>query len=380
MIKSLSKRFLPGILALIFLLTIIQSQVALSQESQAGQQNVLRQASLKWMQVGTKQYQSKQFTNAEQSFRRALVFQKYLTDAERNQLNELLAKTRIATTEGIQAVEVTQAADESCEQDQPAEEAANQENIKAGQPSIEAERRQIKKMLDKINNQPGRQKVQPIIIAEPSVSKIQLAAESSSGISDIVVTKNDSFNGKYMQLSDWLSENRRNILIIGLPILAILILISKFQGRKRRPGKRVYENPALASSSFIGARLTAGKENKRKNKYPKMHGSVPVAAANPKRESFTQSTEHWKMNAVQSPDALKPFETNEIWPQRKDKFEDDDNAVAKAERKQCGKCKQFKSLDEFYKNKSTNDGLARWCKECKSEYRKNRTAANNRVD
>jgi hypothetical protein len=371
MIKSISKRLLPGVLALIFLPAIIQPEVALSQESQAGRQEVLRQASLKWMQVGTQQYQSKQFADAEQSFRRALVFQKYLTDAERNQLNEFLANTRKATSEGMQARQVTQTPEDSNEPNQPPKDAAGEENIKADQFSVKAEQKQIKKMLDKINSQPGRQNVQPVLMAEPSVSNIQLAAESSN---DVIVTKNNSFSSKYMQLSDWLKENRRNILIIGLPILAVLIIILKLQGRKRRPGRRVYENPDLvSSSSFIGARLSEGNKPKKRNKFSRIHRPAPTPSPGPKQGSFTQSTEHWKKNAVQSQAPVKSFETNETWPQRKDKFDDGDNPGHKTEKKQCSKCKKLKPLSEFYKNKSTNDGLARWCKECKSEYRKNQT-------
>lgn len=32
--------------------------------------------------------------------------------------------------------------------------------------------------------------------------------------------------------------------------------------------------------------------------------------------------------------------------------------------KKCTKCEKVKTEEEFYKDKSTRDGLARWCKEC----------------
>jgi hypothetical protein len=374
MIKSFGKRLLPGALALIFLLTIIRPQVAFSQETEAGRQEVLRQASLQWMQVGVQQYQSKEFAQAEQSFRRALVFQKYLTEAERNQLNKLLANTRKAASEGMQAGRVTQTAEDSNEPNKPAKDAIDKENIKADQPSVEAQPKPIEKILDKINAQPGRQNVQPVTMAEPSVSNVQLAAESQGDISDIAVTKDEDFHGKLMQLSGWLEANRRNILMIGLPILAVLIIISRFQAGKRKPGRRVYVNPALAgSSSFIGARLAGGRKPKRRDKFSKIRGPAPVAPS-PKQGGFTQSMEHWKKNSVKSHSSGKPFETSKIRPQRKDKFETADTDVAEDRRKQCSKCKKLKPFSEFYKNKSTNDGLARWCKECKSEYRKTHKA------
>ena len=127
MIKSFDRRFLSGILALIFLLTLILSDITLSQESQAGKEEVLRKASLRWMQVGMDQYRSDLFTEAELSFRRALIFQKYLTDAEREQLNEYLANARIAISEGKQALASTQTADESVEPNQPVKAVVNVE-------------------------------------------------------------------------------------------------------------------------------------------------------------------------------------------------------------------------------------------------------------
>lgn len=53
----------------------------------------------------------------------------------------------------------------------------------------------------------------------------------------------------------------------------------------------------------------------------------------------------------------------------------------KAERKQCRKCKERKARSEFHKNASSSDGLARWCKACKTksakEYRRRMSAKLN---
>ncbi len=58
--------------------------------------------------------------------------------------------------------------------------------------------------------------------------------------------------------------------------------------------------------------------------------------------------------------------------------EDQPRVVAETEQKQCRKCKQQKARNEFHKNASSNDGLARWCKACKTEaereYRKRRAS------
>ncbi|MHC4362535.1 MAG: hypothetical protein ACYSTZ_06885 [Planctomycetota bacterium] len=42
-------------------------------------------------------------------------------------------------------------------------------------------------------------------------------------------------------------------------------------------------------------------------------------------------------------------------------------AVEKTDRKQCRKCKRKKPLAEFHRNASSHDGLARWCKACKTK-------------
>lgn len=366
MIKSFNKKFLPGVLALIFLLIMVVPEAALSQESQVSEQNVLRRASLEWMQVGMQQYQSKQFPQAEQSFRRALVFQKYLTDAERNQLNKFLANARIAISKAKQAPAGPQTADQLVKQPQPVKAAAKVEKAAAGPPAAEQKPQQVKKVPKTTSSQPSRQQIQPVVAAKPDVPKIQASDESPGGV---VVVKKRSSGGKFMALSDWLKENRRSIMMIGLPVLAVLVIITKLQGRKRKPGARVYENPVLASSSsFIGSRLNGGNGNSRANGDLK-NGRSASSAANPKPKRFAQSTEHWKKNAIQSPADVKPFETNETWPQRKDKFEDD-SVIASAEQKLCAKCNQLKPLSDFYKDKSCKDGLARWCKQCKRQYSK----------
>jgi hypothetical protein len=243
---SINRRYLLGLLALSFLLAVVLTEVSLSQESQPGKQNVLRQASLEWMQIGIQQYQSKQFADAEKSFRRALVFKKYLTEAECLKINKFLTKARIDLSEGKQPAKSTQPA-------------KAEENIKSSEPlAVKGQQQTVKK--PKAINSRIEQKIQSLKPAESEVPKIQLAAES---LSDVIVVKDKSFRSELMRLSDWLSKNRRNILLIGLPVLAVLVLIMKLQGITRRPGRRVYANYAPANSSFIGAKLAGGNENKR---------------------------------------------------------------------------------------------------------------------
>lgn len=55
-----------------------------------------------------------------------------------------------------------------------------------------------------------------------------------------------------------------------------------------------------------------------------------------------------------------------------------------ADQKQCRKCKKYKPLTEFHKNASSHDGLARWCKSCKTraakESRRKRVEARGGAD
>lgn len=63
--------------------------------------------------------------------------------------------------------------------------------------------------------------------------------------------------------------------------------------------------------------------------------------------------------------AKKNGKTKAKKPSRK--AESPAQAVKKTDQKQCRKCKKNKPLTEFHKNASSHDGLARWCKVCKTK-------------
>ncbi|MHC4324872.1 MAG: hypothetical protein ACYSUX_11435, partial [Planctomycetota bacterium] len=179
------------------------------------------------------------------------------------------------------------------------------------------------------------------------------------------------------RFSDWLTLNRRNILMIGLPLLAVLIIISKLKARRKWPGRRIYKNYTPANISYIGNRLKSGdRSSNRRIKGSRKAGSASApAATEPKRKSFEQSTEHWnKLYAIKTPEAGEPDLAEEKQPQKEEKSKTAGKPAAEAEQKRCRKCEQTKPLSDFHKDKSTKDGLARWCKECKKQYRKKRAA------
>ena len=77
---------------------------------------------------------------------------------------------------------------------------------------------------------------------------------------------------------------------------------------------------------------------------------------------LAELTEAKKQSRAQ---ALKSRQTSQ---QQKDPNQNDPpKAVAETEHKQCRKCKLQKPRSEFHKNASSSDGLARWCKVCKTK-------------
>lgn len=65
---------------------------------------------------------------------------------------------------------------------------------------------------------------------------------------------------------------------------------------------------------------------------------------------------------VARPNGQKKAEAKVKEPPRRDK-----SRPEAAKQKQCRKCKKNKPLTEFHKNASSHDGLARWCKACKTK-------------
>lgn len=83
------------------------------------------------------------------------------------------------------------------------------------------------------------------------------------------------------------------------------------------------------------------------------------ASLEQKIAELTAADEHSRNQAPEA-EAPAPEETE---PEHKDQ----PRVSAEPEQKLCRKCKQQKARSEFHKNASSNDGLARWCKECKTK-------------
>jgi hypothetical protein len=261
LVASPDRKPLLGILALIFLLVMTLSEVTSSQANEAGKPNALHQAAQGWMRVGIQQYQRSLFKAAEQSFRRAQVFKKYLTAAEREQLNELLQKARIAESEGKHILADTQTVNKLVEQDQPIEANTHVEKLEDSEPLTKKEPEQSAQRLKEITSQPSEQEKQTVEKAELSVTGNEEKVVPSEGklqgsIKSLINKLTQYFSG--LNDKQW---RRWGLLTAGMLTIFLLLLIER---RKRKETvKRVYENPVLVqeSSSVIGARLAGCRQN-----------------------------------------------------------------------------------------------------------------------
>ena len=95
-IEHLENRTVKSVSALILMLAAAMSITSLCHADEPAKQNVLQKAAQEWIQVGTEQHQRSLFKAAQTSFRRAAIFRRYLTDAERQNLDELLEKSASA--------------------------------------------------------------------------------------------------------------------------------------------------------------------------------------------------------------------------------------------------------------------------------------------
>jgi len=139
------------ILTLVLILTATLSKVTYSQESGTDEQKqVARQVAQKWIQVGVEQYNRGFFKLSEQSLLRAQEYQGYLTDAEREKLNELIEKTHIALLERQRILEHIQAADLLVQQGELQKAKVHLEKVKDSTFLTEPERKQIAEGLVKL--------------------------------------------------------------------------------------------------------------------------------------------------------------------------------------------------------------------------------------
>ncbi len=169
LIKSFGQKPLFIILVSLLFLTSVLVTVAPSQVNDADKQKVVRQVAQKWIQVGTEQYKRGFYKPAEQSFLRARDYQEYLTEAEREKLNELVEKTHAAVVERERILEHIQKADQLIKQGEPTKARALLEEARDSEFVTEQERKLITGGLTKLEQPSDEQQKEAAELYDRSV-------------------------------------------------------------------------------------------------------------------------------------------------------------------------------------------------------------------
>jgi hypothetical protein len=133
----------------------------------------VQQVANDWIEAGTNFYNKGFYLQAEQSFLRAQNYQEYLTDAQRQNLNELLQKTHTAAAERKRIGENMQAADELIKQGDLVKAKEKLEQIKGGELLTKEEQKQIAEGLKKTDVRLDDQKKQIAELYNRSVELYQ---------------------------------------------------------------------------------------------------------------------------------------------------------------------------------------------------------------
>ncbi len=147
-VKYLGKACLLVVLGAV-LISAASSKSTLAQGNEAAKQKVVQQVAQDWIEAGTNFYNKGFYLQAEQSFLRAQNYQEYLTDADRQKLNELLQKAHTAAAERKRIGENMQAAEELIKQGDIAKAKEKYEQIKASEFLTKQEQQQLAEGLKK---------------------------------------------------------------------------------------------------------------------------------------------------------------------------------------------------------------------------------------
>lgn len=92
-LEYIENNILKGISVLILVVAASTLTAPPCRADEPTKQNALQKAAQEWILVGKEQYERSQFSAAKKSFQRAAVYRKYLNDADRKKLDELLDKS-----------------------------------------------------------------------------------------------------------------------------------------------------------------------------------------------------------------------------------------------------------------------------------------------
>jgi general secretion pathway protein D len=131
---------------------------------------VVRQVVDNWVQIATEQYRRGFYAAAEKSFLQAKDYEKYLTAAERDKLNDSLQQAHKAAIERENALAAIRSADELAGQQKFAEAKTRLQSVQTSVFLTDEERQLIKKRLEAMDKEPGAQQKQAAApAAQPQV-------------------------------------------------------------------------------------------------------------------------------------------------------------------------------------------------------------------
>jgi tetratricopeptide (TPR) repeat protein len=149
----LGSKSISIILGTILLFIAVLTVVASSQTTNNERRELYRQLAQKWILSGVEQYSKGDYEQAEKSLIHAQEYQEYLTVTERNQLSEVLEKTRTANLERKRVAEVYQRVAELIKQDMLELAKAKLEEVRDSLSLAKDEKERITEAIGQIDNQ-----------------------------------------------------------------------------------------------------------------------------------------------------------------------------------------------------------------------------------
>ncbi len=159
------KPWLVFLISALFLIAVapLTSQ---PQANETNKQAIVHQVAQDWIKAGTEQYERGFYKAAEQSLLRAQDYEDYLTNEERENLKQLLEKTRTAALEKERILGEIRTANELAKQGKALDAKERLENIKDSKFLTEEEQEMIAKSLDRITKELGTEAAGPVAVAE----------------------------------------------------------------------------------------------------------------------------------------------------------------------------------------------------------------------
>jgi Flp pilus assembly secretin CpaC/tetratricopeptide (TPR) repeat protein len=170
-IKSFGPKPWLMLLLAVSVLTMSLPAAVVAQSNNADKTKTVRKVAQHFVQAGTEQLRRGHYKLAEESFLRALAYEKYLTEATKGKLTGLLANARQAVLERKTILERIQTANELVKQGKLIEAKASLESIKDSQYLNDEDRKTLLQGLNKLNSQLGKQE-KPITKLPPAETEV----------------------------------------------------------------------------------------------------------------------------------------------------------------------------------------------------------------